>query len=765
MPTNHNEASASTGLDALVDKIAIEMRSRWEVGERPLTEEFLAAHPTLNNHPGAIGELIYEEVCLRRERGQTGCSSEVLRRFPQWADQLRVLLEIRETLELDIAPTYPSAGEFVGEFQLLSELGRGLRGRVFLARQIPLSDRLVVVKFTPRTGVAEHRTLARLQHTNIVPLYAALDDDSRMLRIMCMPYFSGCTLAAALNQLRSIPPAERTTIDLWKATVSGPGNEIDLEGYGEAPHWPDRTYVEAMCRIGACLADALQFAHDHQLLHMDVKPSNILLTADGQPMLLDFHLAREPMPAGGTAPATLGGTDAYLSPEHRAALDAVRFGHPLSQAIDARSDLYSLGMVLYEAFSGDVPGEIPRPLRQYNPGLSSGLCNIVECCLAPDLDNRYPSAAALADDLRRHLADLPLRGVRNRNLAERWRKWRRRRPHALGIYGTLGLLLFTAILAIGYVGHRGRQGEQALMEGQEELVRGEYAAAHGTFRRGLTAAGDLPLHDKLVADLGQGLRQAERAVVAGDLHAVANRLRGLSVAESTRHEDLAATENSVRRLWEHRAQLFDLVAPDLPVTIHRQAREDLADLVILWSRLLIQVAPQAAVADARREALQLLVDMERDLGPTAASSLERAVVADSIGLVSEASLARQRAAKTTITSAWEHAALGRHYLHRDTRRAHIEFERAVELDPHDFWAQLSLGRCALILGPAEDSLTAFSVCIALEPSNSFGYLYRGLAHAKLNRRDLALKDLDRALVLDPGNSHGRTIRESLQRLP
>ncbi|HEV3310666.1 MAG TPA: tetratricopeptide repeat protein, partial [Chloroflexota bacterium] len=87
------------------------------------------------------------------------------------------------------------------------------------------------------------------------------------------------------------------------------------------------------------------------------------------------------------------------------------------------------------------------------------------------------------------------------------------------------------------------------------------------------------------------------------------------------------------------------------------------------------------------------------------------------------------------------------------------------LDPHDYWAQLSLGRCALSFGSVEDSVIAFSVCIALEPSNSFGYFYRGLAHAKLDHRELALKDLDRAIVLDPGNSQGRTIREALRRLP
>jgi hypothetical protein len=89
------------------------------------------------------------------------------------------------------------------------------------------------------------------------------------------------------------------------------------------------SYVRAVCWIVACLADALHYAHDRGLVHMDVKPSNILLTADGQPMLLDFHLAREPIPKG-TAPAEgVGGTPGYMSPEQAAVIKAIDTGEPI----------------------------------------------------------------------------------------------------------------------------------------------------------------------------------------------------------------------------------------------------------------------------------------------------------------------------------------------------------------------------------------------------------------------------------------------------
>src|SRR5207302_1825853 len=158
----------------------------------------------------------------------------------------------------------------------------------------------------------------------------------------------GATLARLVEmQLR--PPAQRTGADLVgaldqvqaAAPVAGP-----VRGPARA-YLSRQSYVHAVCWIGACLAEALHYAHERGLVHLDLKPSNVLLAADGQPLLLDFHLAREPVRPGAPAPEWFGGTEGYMSPEQHQALTAMKKRQPIGVRVDGRSDLYSLGVVLY----------------------------------------------------------------------------------------------------------------------------------------------------------------------------------------------------------------------------------------------------------------------------------------------------------------------------------------------------------------------------------------------------------------------------------
>jgi serine/threonine protein kinase len=335
--------------------------------------------------PALVLRLAFEEVCLRRDAGEPDAAGQLAGRFPALAGQIRQMAAFHD-LVAEPPTHFPVPRESLGEFRLVSELGRGAAGRVYLAAQPALDGRPVVLKVS-RQPNAERLALARLQHAHVVPLFGARDFPELGLQSLCMPYLGGLTLAAALSRLSGKPPARRTGSDLL-AVVD------DARAAAPVP-LPARTpvriflagvsYEHAVCWLGACLADALQYAHDRGVLHLDVKPGNILLAADGQPMLLDFHLARGPVAAGGPPPDWFGGTAGYMPPEQEAAIHCVRSATPLEAAVDGRAGVYALGAVLYEALAGHAPGPRPgaRQLRRANPSVAVSLADLVTRCLDP----------------------------------------------------------------------------------------------------------------------------------------------------------------------------------------------------------------------------------------------------------------------------------------------------------------------------------------------------------------------------------------------
>src|SRR5262249_6338273 len=144
-----------------------------------------------------------------------------------------------------------------------------------------------------------------------------------------------------------------------------------------------------------------------------------------------------------------GGTPGFMPPEQRAALAAVAEGRPVPAAVDSRADLFALGALLHVALGGAPAGPAAAPLHRLNPAVSVGPSGLLPRCLAAEARARYPDAAALAADLRRHRGDRPLKGVANRSLTERWRKWRRRRPDGLarGCLAVAVLALLAAVAA------------------------------------------------------------------------------------------------------------------------------------------------------------------------------------------------------------------------------------------------------------------------------------------------------------------------------
>ncbi|MBL8769559.1 MAG: serine/threonine protein kinase [Planctomycetes bacterium] len=328
---------------------------------------------------------------------------------PHLERDIRELVELASKTAVRKAPALPN----IPGYAILRELGRGGMGTVWLARHERL-DRVVALKTISAAAALgqsakdrferEVRAAARLSHPNIVPIFEVGD-------VGGVPYFTmeaidGRSLGDVIHTLRAtkVPASRLRGIDVARAL-----------GFDEAAA-PDawrRTFIEAACSITFDVAAALQHAHEAGLVHRDVKPSNVLLKRDGRAVLSDFGLARRQSDAAMTQTGDFVGSPTYASPEQADARH---------DEVDARSDVYSLGVSLYELltlsvpFQGKTSHEIlrrivhdePRSVRSLNPAVPKDLDTILRTAMEKDRTRRYASVAAFADDLRRFLSFEPI---------------------------------------------------------------------------------------------------------------------------------------------------------------------------------------------------------------------------------------------------------------------------------------------------------------------------------------------------------------------
>ncbi len=698
------------------------------------------------------------------------------------------------------SPAFPEPGDEVAGFFVLSELGRGAFARVYLAQQANLANRPVALKASKIQG-DEHRALARLQHTHIVPIHSVHDDPRAGLRLLCMPYLGGANLAQVLEAAGAKLPCQATGFSLvealdrvgtrldapgsaladlsrpaasrasspaparaptpppaapstpwagWrrsKAVATAPtgstaGSEAAAEATSSSPvsdlDQPSRrylihaTYIQASVWIAARLAEGLAHAHSRGLLHRDLKPSNILIAADGTPMLLDFNLSADAQPEAHDARTRLGGTLPYMAPEH---LDAFNpRGSTLPEAVDERSDLYSLGLILFEMVAGrpafpetargtDLVSTLremseqragPAPsLRSVVPQAPWGLDSVLRKLLDPDPDRRYARAAYLADDLQRLLDDRPLKHAPEPSLRECAAKWMRRNPRVTSAsnLGLAAMLLLLTCWAMAW-----------FLSSQLE-----------------TAAARLKLADFRAAfDRSQLLLNIDGPPGHIDT--------GIKLAR----EALASFDPDGRADWTEHAPADRLSAAELI-----RLREDIAELELLLARAEVaRVGHFDATDRGRREALERAVDWlnraERaDPRPTAALFEERARDLAALGRGEAAARDRDHAKGLVPTTCRDFYLRGVALLaagHAD--RAETPLAHAVALDGRRFWAWFALGLCHLKQGRNLEAAGDFGVCTALAPDFAWPHLNRGLALAAAGRLVEARAAYDRALSLN-----------------
>lgn len=649
-----------------------DMSLRWESGQKTAADWYVRQFPDLGED--TIVALIYEEFCLLEEAGEEPGTADFLARYPRFAGPLERVFGIHElvgagstaampsaSMSTAEAPgsssraPFPKAGETVSGFELVEELGRGSFARVFLARETQLADRLVALKLSLR-GSKEPRTLARLQHTHIVPVYSHHVDPDSGFHVLCMPYFGRVTLARVLTEIQGAD-ADLETLD-GRSLVEALDRLEPSDGLSSGPSsgraaLAGRSFPNAVAWWGARLAEALGHAHDRGILHRDVKPSNVLITSDGTPMLLDFNLAHESIEAEGAERdgGNLGGTIDYMAPEHLEALAGANSDH-----IDARSDLYSMGVLLYETALGAKPFEPPRKTgsmvesllgaaddRKEDPGslfpedadIPAALRAVIERCLAPEPNERYQTAYELADDLQAVADDLPLSHAREPLLSRAARRLRRERLRlataALVLFSFAAVALAVLSLSIERAA-RYEQGRELFDQGNQHLNNGEYDAAIIQFE----AASQLASRSEAgvwghvfrwrsFRDVANKLNALERRNNLEQLDEEASRKALLAKRHAETHGNVAALHAASDGLRMRMIGLGD----DPPGAVRElqellkpfyvlSSREDWTTLDYLWSQL-----DEPSALRLKREVNELLflwmVEVESSLRPAGPS--------------------------------------------------------------------------------------------------------------------------------------------------
>jgi serine/threonine protein kinase len=465
-------------------------------------------------------------------------------------------------------------GTRLGDFEIISELGRGGMGVVYRARQLSL-NRAVALKILPsyarhgREAVerfqAEAQAAARLHHTNVVAVYAQGEVDGHYF--YAMELVDGVGLDTVIRRrpdlLTSVRLRNSSTGLRLTAGSAAPHAPSGAEPEPAAPapeaaahDWTAADYRH-LASLVAEVADALTCAHAAGVVHRDVKPHNLLLSADNRLHLTDFGLARMLDTPHLTLNGEIMGTPAYLSPEQ------ITGGAP-----DHRTDIYSLGVTLYELltrhkpFEGQARDQImhaivhaePLPPRRHEPRIPRDLETICLRAMDKEPARRHASAALLAEDLRRFAAGRPILSRRT-SVLERALKWaRRHKSRALAAAASLLTLVLVALVAWNAVAARREATRRAVRAAYDQLAYFDYRQAPRVdLEAAERGAADLPeaVLAQALAALGSGrFADAQRALdapaVAGSadrrpayLRAWAQQRQGLSAAA---HATLAAAD-------------------------------------------------------------------------------------------------------------------------------------------------------------------------------------------------------------------------------
>ncbi len=517
----------------LVELLAEEFAGRYRRGERPPLSEYTARYP---EHAEEIRDLFPALLIMEQIAFDSAGAASALA-GPSLREQL---VEHPERL---------------GDYRILREIGRGGMGIVYEAEQVSLGRR-VALKVLPQQlrpnlkqrqrFEREARSAASLHHTNIVPVFGVGEEGG--LHYYVMQYIQGMGLDAVLDELRRLRQGMRVSDSMGEAepTLVSPPNvaaemmarslltgeferpDVGIEPMSDEaaarktisaantaskdrgstttailsaisiilPGQSDEarksgvpTYWHSVAQIGAQVAEALAYAHQAGVLHRDIKPANLLLDTRGNVWVADFGLAKLDDELALTNTGDVVGTVRYLAPEM------------FDGEADARSEVYALGLTLYELLAfrpafeetersrlmRQILNGAPGRLEKLNPEIPRDLATIVHKAIDRDPRCRYQTARQFAEDLHRFIEDRPIQARRPR-LTERLVRWSRRNKGLAAALAVIVALLITGTVASGLAADHYRRLAEEAAEGRRRAERAIEGERRQRYRSNIAAA-------------------------------------------------------------------------------------------------------------------------------------------------------------------------------------------------------------------------------------------------------------------------------------
>ncbi|MCA8968912.1 MAG: protein kinase [Planctomycetes bacterium] len=428
----------------------------------------LDSTPRTSDADATLAERLLARCLLAQSGDRERKVAELCARYPDAADELRELWE--QFRDLRGAGFFRGReGEELGDFRILSRIGEGGMGFVYLAEQRSLGRKVALKVLRPELTLSdrsrerfrrEARAIASLSHPNIVPVHAYGECEG--FGFLAMEWIEGRSLGDALARLHRQHPAKLTGVDLAVAV----GAPIYHDGEVETPELFRGGWAAVCAKIGRAVADALDHAHGRDVIHRDVKPSNVLVARDGRVLLLDFGLAKTGGELGITRTGVQPGSLAYMAPEQVSSS---------AGTVAASTDIYALGVTLYELLTFEQPFEADTPVglmhkivevdmprvRVRNRSVPHDLETIVLTAAEKGAAARYRSAGELRADLDRFLIGEPVLARKASWVRRSLRRLRRRgRRIAISAAIVLTLAVVGVQAVIAWQRHERRQAER-----------------------------------------------------------------------------------------------------------------------------------------------------------------------------------------------------------------------------------------------------------------------------------------------------------------